>query len=215
MRSFVLKGVFLCALFLTSIAEKGLPVNAADAETGTVVREDAGKIDLTNAEHIATNEESQTTKAAMPNDSSTKPIDDPIVSAEQPVEAVEKRNTQLRLRSGLYGWVEEEILPVASSNSTKGNHDEVEQRIAEQPPVIQNEDIGYRLTPLGFIVFTSGIIALFIAAVLLLSSVYYRLYLKRNKCAPFDMPTSFSALFPQPTNPEYEMEQLCSRYLDN
>lgn len=79
----------------------------------------------------------------------------------------------------------------------------------------ENEPIRYRLTLLGLILFISGTLTAFGAALLIFSSIYYRIYLKENKTAPFEAPDFFNLLFPKPVNNEIEINNLCARYLDN
>lgn len=50
-------------------------------------------------------------------------------------------------------------------------------------------------------------------AVCLLLSCYYRLHLLKNKRAPFNAPKGLKPLFPTPVNYEYEITQLCDKYL--
>ena len=50
-------------------------------------------------------------------------------------------------------------------------------------------------------------------AVCLLLSCYYRLHLLKNKRAPFNAPRGLKPLFPTPVNYEYEITQLCDKYL--
>ena len=49
----------------------------------------------------------------------------------------------------------------------------------------------------------------------LLLSCYYRLHLLKNKRAPFNAPKGLKPLFPTPVNYEYEITQLCDKYLAN
>ena len=49
----------------------------------------------------------------------------------------------------------------------------------------------------------------------LVLSCYYRLHLLKNKRAPFNAPKSLKPLFPTPVNYEYEITQLCDKYLAN
>lgn len=50
-------------------------------------------------------------------------------------------------------------------------------------------------------------------AICLLLSCYYRLHLLKNKRAPFNAPRGLKPLFPTPVNYEYEITQLCDKYL--
>jgi len=50
-------------------------------------------------------------------------------------------------------------------------------------------------------------------AMCILLSCYYRLQLIRNKRAPFNAPKGLQPLFPAAVNYEYEITQLCDKYL--
>ena len=50
-------------------------------------------------------------------------------------------------------------------------------------------------------------------AVCFMLSCYYRLHLLKNKRAPFNAPKGLKPLFPSPVNYEYEITQLCDKYL--
>lgn len=50
---------------------------------------------------------------------------------------------------------------------------------------------------------------------LIVMSIYYRVYLYRKKSVPFEVPAFLSCLFPKPINYEHEITVLCSKYMNN
>lgn len=52
-------------------------------------------------------------------------------------------------------------------------------------------------------------------AILGFMSFYYRLYMYRNRKAPFEVPRILNFLFPKPINYEHEITVLCSKYMNN
>ena len=90
----------------------------------------------------------------------------------------------------------------------------VNEEIEIKQPV-QSDQIKERLTFLGLLLFLSSTLTCFGVIVLIFSTIYYRIYLKQNKSAPFETPAFLSLFFPKPVNYEYEINNLCSKYLDN
>lgn len=72
-----------------------------------------------------------------------------------------------------------------------------------------------RQTLFGLLFFLFGTLTIFGCLVLAAAVVYYRQELKRTKQVPFEVPDSLSFLFPNPTNDQIEINNLCSKYLDN
>lgn len=58
-------------------------------------------------------------------------------------------------------------------------------------------------------------LVLIVVAILGFMSFYYRLYMYRNRKAPFEVPSMLNCLFPRPINYEHEITVLCSKYMNN
>lgn len=219
MRSVVRKEVLLFAtllVFLPATLRGFKRMRDSNNNTEPVAPAHATEhVDLTDFEQFKTNEEVLAKMATMHNE-------EPYNPAVETENAQEEINKTAPPATGFYNRVESDIVvpAVESVDSPKsGFYDRVEKSIAAQAfdgtAAIVRRDINYRLTTLGIVLFLSASLAVFGAIVLFLSSAYYRIYVKRNKCAPFEVPTTFRPLFPQPVNYEYEINNLCSKYLDN
>ena len=216
MRSVLTKEVLLF-IALIALLPQTLNCRRRIRDANTASTEPAEQVDLTNFEQFKTNEEVLAKMATMHDEAPYNPAAEP--DSRQTEEQDE--NTK-QTATGFYNRVEREIVvPVVETVETPkgGFYDRVEKSITAQAidttAAIVRRDINYRLTTLGVLLFLSASLAVFGAVVLLLSSAYYRVYVERNKCAPFEVPSTLRAFFPQPVNYEYEINSLCSKYLDN
>lgn len=79
---------------------------------------------------------------------------------------------------------------------------------------VENNQMQPEKAVAGFSLFYTFIMLIFaIASVCVLLSCYYRFHLIKNKRAPFNAPRSLKPLFPTPVNYEFEISELCNKYM--
>lgn len=67
----------------------------------------------------------------------------------------------------------------------------------------------------GLLFFICAVLLIGGIFLLILLSVYYRLYMFKKKSAPFEAPRILQMFFPKPMNYEHEITILCSKYMNN
>ena len=79
---------------------------------------------------------------------------------------------------------------------------------------IENDQMQPEKEAAGFSLFYMFVMLVFaIGSVCVLLSCYYRFHLIKNKRAPFNAPRSLKPLFPTPVNYEFEISELCNKYM--
>ena len=79
---------------------------------------------------------------------------------------------------------------------------------------LENDQIQPQKEAAGFSLFYMFVMLVFaIGSVCVLLSCYYRFHLIKNKRAPFNAPRSLKPLFPTPVNYEFEISELCNKYM--
>lgn len=191
-----------------------IPLTASDTAN-------ENQIDATNSVESKIIEEI-VNSSVLPSSETTVPNTDTTITQDTAIITVnEADNAQERL-TGYYDRVEKEIVVQETQlveRSATGYFNQVEKSITDQDSqptsFALDKDIKYRLTLFGLIFFLSSTFVIFGVIVLAFSSLYYRIHLKQNKCAPFEAPDALRLLFPKPINYEYEINNLCTKYLDN
>lgn len=233
MRLTLPKEVFIFALIFAMRATVDVAVNNQNSEsqndiiysngiaTTTIDDEIKSKTDANNSvesqiiKEIDNSDVVPAVENPIPNDITTI-IQEPTIDVVNQTDKAQEKFT------GYFNRVENEIVASETQpieRTATGYFDQVEKSIINQgvqtASFIIERGIKYRLTLLRLIFFLSSTIAIFGFIVLVITSVYYRICLKQNKCAPFEAPDALRILFPKPVNYEYEINNLCSKYLDN
>ena len=118
------------------------------------------------------------------------------------------------------------LLIIAFLNNSFNGQETIEDKVENKPAKKEMDDgfekendtdksITNKFSLTGFIMFIISIILITGIICLILLSTYYRIYLFKNKQAPFNAPLILQLFFPKPVNYEHEIAVLCSKYMDN
>ena len=206
------KEVLIIALLATmAFAAKKKAKNAAEKAQGAQ--------EITNGSEPAPTEQVETNKVDAIDSMESEAKSEPVEPVQDPNDEKAKAATEETEINGDKANNETTNDIEKNENVQSGYYSKVEKDIENQtvdtattpssPPTKE------RLTLLGLLFFLTSTLTVFGFAVLVISSVYYRAYLKQNKTAPFEAPDALNLFFPKPVNYEYEINNLCSKYLDN
>ena len=199
---------FLITLTLTTKpkaktpAQEPIPVSEPTETTQTIPEEQPSTTDIATNTSVEAETKTESVEPAITagnENAETAPVEQEATQPEGNAAISDDKAATEEVATGYYNKVEKEVI----------NND------IEAEPLVTVNQIKYRLTLFGLVLFLSSTLAFFGLAVLILSSAYYRVYLKQNKSAPFEAPEFLRLFFPKPVNYEYEINNLCSKYLDN
>ena len=92
---------------------------------------------------------------------------------------------------------------------------EDQEAIVSADLVIEKDEIKPKSGGSSSLLYTFTMFLLAVVSMCILLSCYYRFHLLKHKRAPFNAPRSLKPLFPTPVNYEYEISELCNKYMTN